>query len=167
MEPQHKWHQLDGPYYARATADEVGKMVEQRRGWIADNSFPTPRANQVIALDDRIIGVVTRYWQSKETNWLSVGIVIYDPAQWGKGYGFQALGLWSEYLFKQMPELVRLDLRTWSGNIGMMALAQKLGYKEEACFRKARIVDGAYYDGMGYGVLREEWEALYPQGFKV
>lgn len=64
-----------------------------------------------------------------------------------------------------MPELLRLDLRIWSGNHGMMALARKLGFQEEARFRKARILAGAVYDGMGYGVLREEWTARYQQGF--
>jgi len=44
-------------------------------------------------------------------------------------------------------------------------LAEKLGYIEEARFGKARFVHGAYYDGMGYGVLREEWEQRYPAGF--
>jgi RimJ/RimL family protein N-acetyltransferase len=64
-----------------------------------------------------------------------------------------------------MPELARLDLRTWSGNHGMMALARKLGFIEEARFRKARIVDGAYHDGLGYGIRREEWATRYPDGF--
>ena len=64
-----------------------------------------------------------------------------------------------------MPAIARLDLRTWSGNRGMMRLAEKLGYVEEARFRKARIVKGQFYDGMGYGVLREEWEQRYPNGF--
>lgn len=88
-----------------------------------------------------------------------------NPAAWGHGIGYEALGLWCDYLFKVMPTLARLDLRTWSGNPGMMRLAQKLGYKEEACFRKARIVRGRYYDRPGYGMLREEWDARYPGGF--
>ncbi len=67
--------------------------------------------------------------------------------------GYEALGLWSEYLFATMPRLPRLDLRTWSGNHGMMRLAEKLGYRLEARFRKARMVHGHYYDGMGYGIL--------------
>lgn len=45
-----------------------------------------------------------------------------------------------------------------------MRLAENLGYVEEARFRRARIVAGAYYDGMCYGVLREEWEARYRGG---
>ena len=52
-----------------------------------------------------------------------------------------------------------------SGNHGMMRLAEKLGFLQEARFRKARIVRGEYYDGLGYGVLREEWRACYPEGF--
>lgn len=165
MNPSHRWHELDGPYYPRPTAEETTQINAKRREQIETDSFPTPRRNLVIALDDALIGVVSRYWQSEETNWLSVGIVIYDPGHWGKGLGYEALGLWSEYLFAAMPQLARLDLRTWSGNVGMMRLALKLGYQEEARFRKARIVKGEYYDGMGYGVLREEWAERYPLGF--
>jgi RimJ/RimL family protein N-acetyltransferase len=119
----------------------------------------------IAASDDALLGTVSRYWIGRETNWLAVGIALYDPARWGQGYGYEALGLWCEYLWATMPELLRLDLRTWSGNHGMMALARKLGFQEEARFRKARIVAGAVYDGMGYGVLREEWVARYPRGF--
>lgn len=39
----------------------------------------------------------------------------------------------------------------------MMKLATKLGFQEEACFRKARIVKGEYFDSIGYGILREEF----------
>jgi putative hydrolase of HD superfamily len=49
----------------------------------------------------------------------------------------------------------------------MMRLAEKLGYRQEACFRKARIVDGVHYDGLGYGILCEEWRARFPGGFSA
>lgn len=41
-----------------------------------------------------------------------------------------------------------------------MRLAEKLGFKLEARFRNARIVNGSYFDSIGYGVLREEWERI-------
>lgn len=113
-----------------------------------------------------MIGLVSRYWISEETQWAAIGIVIYDPAHWRQGIGYEALGLWTDYLFEQQPSWVRLDLRTWSGNTGMMQLAEKLGYTLEARFRKARVVNGQYYDGLGYGVLREEWQAHFPLGFR-
>ncbi len=96
---------------------------------------------------------------------MSIGIGLYDPETWGKGLGYEALGLWGDYLFAAMPQLARLDLRTWSGNRGMMRLAEKIGFVEVARFRRARIVNGEYFDGLGYGVLREEWREHYPDGF--
>lgn len=114
---------------------------------------------------DALIGVAAWYWIGQETNWPAIGIALFDPASWGQGLGYAALGCWCEYLWAALPQIVRLDLRTWSGNYGMMRLAEKLGFQQEARFRKARIVRGDYYDGLGYGVLRDEWRARYPDGF--
>ena len=158
---------LDGPYYAKPTEEEISRTCRRIEEWVKDGGFPDPKVRMVLAdaVTDRFVGTVSRYWQSQETHWLSVGIVLFDPQHWGKGLGYQGLGMWCGYLLKVMPELLRLDLRTWSGNIGMMKLAEKLGFVEEARFRNARIVEGEVYDGMGYGILREEWETRYPEGF--
>jgi len=37
--------------------------------------------------------------------------VLYDPATWGQGLGYEALGLWGDYLFTELPKIARLDLR--------------------------------------------------------
>ena len=167
LQPGHEWKQLDGPYYAGPSREEIPEIIEDQRNAIEFADWAVPRHQLIIAnqTDNRMIGQVSWYWISEETHWPALGIVIYDPQHWRKGIGYEALGLWSDYLFQAQPLFVRLDLRTWSGNAGMMRLAQKLGYREEARFRNARIVDGQYYDGMGYGILREEWAARYPQGF--
>lgn len=94
-----------------------------------------------------------------------MGIDIYDPHNRGKGLGFEALGLWTEHVFDTLPEIVRFGVGTWSGNVQMVGLARKLGFLEEVCYRKAVIVEGEYYDAVGYGVLREEWKDRYPNGF--
>lgn len=170
QQPGHRWQELDGPYYAKPDAEAVARIRERWLAYFDRGETPTladPRTQLAIARagDENLLGVVTRYWISEETLWSAVGIVIFDPAHWGQGYGYEALGLWSQYLFDAHPDWVRLDLRTWSGNTGMLALARKLGYQQEACFRMARIVAGEYYDGLGYGVLRSEWDTLYPGGF--
>jgi putative hydrolase of HD superfamily len=167
-QPGQAWQKFDGPYYPRKTKEEIIELVDEQCEKIKADSFETPRKNLAIAdkKTDKLIGQVGWYWEGKETNWLSAGIAIYNPEYWGNGRGYEAFGLWTDYLFQAMPKIVRVDLRTWSGNFGMMRLAEKLGYTKEACFRKARIVDGKYYDSIGYGVLREEWDAWYPQGFQ-
>jgi len=165
--PGQRWKELDGPYYPLPTTEETAAFVARKRTEIEGNAFPDPRSSLVIAdkATDEFLGLVSWYWESQETHWLCVGLVIYDPAYWGQGRGYEALGLWSDYLFHALPAIVRLDLRTWSGNVGMMRVAEKLGYQLEARFRQARIVNGRYYDGLGYGVLRDEWARRYPLGF--
>ncbi len=167
QQPGHEWQDFDGPYYAHLEAEKIPEMINRLRERIKANQWDDVRRDLVIArkTDDVLLGRVSWYWQSQETNWLSIGIAVYDPANWGQGIGYEALGLWCDYLWTAVPAIVRLDLRTWSGNKGMMRLAEKLGFQEEACFRQARIVNGKYYDGLGYGILREEWLANYPQGF--
>ena len=163
----HEWMNYDAPYY-KSTDEKLSSEYKQKLiKRIKNEEFSEPRINLVIAdpKTDKMIGMVSWYWESKATNWLCVGIVIYDEGHWGKGIGYEALGLWCQYLWESMSEIVRLDLRSWSGNEGMMRLAEKLGFQREATFRKARIVKGKYYDSVGYGVLREEWEVLFPYGF--
>ncbi|MDJ0974955.1 MAG: GNAT family protein [Planctomycetota bacterium] len=169
MQPGRRWRELDGPYYQQdVTAPSIDDAIEKHRARItADEPLPPVRERALIADagDDSALGHVSRYWISRETNWAALGVVLYDDERWGQGLGFEALGLWTDYQFEHEPSFVRLGLRTWSGNTGMMRLATKLGFQQEACFRKARIVEGAYYDSLGYGVLREEWTARFPNGF--
>ena len=91
---------------------------------------------------------------------MEVGIVIFNENYWGKGIGQVALKLWIDEIFNQNPQLVRLGLTTWSGNKRMMNLSEKLGFKKEAVYRQARIVDNQYYDSVSYGILKDEWKLL-------
>lgn len=161
LQPGQHWQTLDGPYYKRTSADEIPALIERIRTRISEGKISHPRQSLIIAelQHNRLIGQVSRYWISEETHWLAAGIVIYNPALWGQGIGYEALTLWTDYLFEAFPAIVRLDLQTWSGNTGMMRLAEKLGYRLEGRFTKARIVDGQYYDALGYGVMREDWLA--------
>lgn len=112
----------------------------------------------IIEVNEVIIGTVSYYWEHKPSNWLEVGIVIYDPKYWNGGFGTDALSLWIDYLFQELP-LVRVGLTTWSGNKRMMKSAEKLGMKLEGQLRKCRLYKGVYYDSIRMGVLREEWFA--------
>lgn len=153
------WKKLDAPYFPKSTSGQVEHFLENLKEKINANDFSHPVRRMVVAevKTDAYLGEVAWYWQSQPTNWISIGATIFDPDFWGKGIGTEALALWCAYLFEKMPELVRLDLRTWSGNQGMMRVAEKLGFKLEARFRNARVVEGKLYDGMGYGILIEEW----------
>ena len=68
-----------------------------------------------------------------------------------------ALKKWIKDCFIKYPEIERVGLTTWSGNQGMMRLAEKLGLILEGRLRKVRYYNGTYYDSVKYGILREEF----------
>jgi putative hydrolase of HD superfamily len=154
--PSKKFHQYDGPYYGIDTEEEHNQRIDKLKTRIESCETFTSRL-LIVDQTFKILGSVSWYWKSEETKWLEVGIDIFDENDWGKGIGYSALNLWINKVFEEKVEIVRIGLSTWSGNIGMMKLAEKLGLKQEACYRKARIVDGKYYDSISYGILRDEW----------
>ncbi|UNL82882.1 GNAT family N-acetyltransferase [Priestia koreensis] len=151
----HKWN---GPYYKlkNKTPDE---FLEGFRMRLQESETDQARSIMVIEADQQLIGIVSRYWEDQVTNWVESGIVIFDSSYWSGGYGTEAFQLWTDYLFEHM-NIVRLGISTWSGNVRMMNLARKIGMVEEGRIRKARIVEGEYYDSIKMGMLREEWERL-------
>lgn len=151
-----KWN---GPYIP-----EIMKTKEQYRIELMNDNeiLPNIPNSLIIEVQGKLIGYVSTYWVDQNTNWLETGIVIYKKDFWNGGYGFEAYKLWLDFLF-EATELHRLGMSTWSGNIRMMKVAAKVGMREEARIRKARIVDGAFFDAIKMGMLREEWVNLKDQ----
>lgn len=158
LRPEHDWHRWDGPYFPRPTDEDADRHCEALATEISQGMWPTPRRRLVVASpdDDRLLGSVSWYWESRETDWRRIGIVLYDPTSWSGGRGTEAVALWTSYLFT-VTRIVRLDFATWSGNVGMCRIGAKLGWTEEGRFRDARVVEGSHYDSVVYGVLRSEW----------
>lgn len=156
--PIHKYHAFNGPYFPKQTEEEVYTEISSIAAEIDQgNTNPMPQKKLITNIEGELLGEVNWYWKSEETNWVEIGLVIFSEQNWGKGIGYQSMILWIAEMFQSKPELIRIGLTTWSGNIGMIRLAEKLGMKKEAEYRKARIVKGEYYDSVSYGLLKEEW----------
>lgn len=150
------WKETDAPYFLYEKPD----LEEFREGYF--KRLCEDPSRKVIDVDGKIIGTICFYWEHEPTRWLEVGLAIFDKNYWGKGIGKEALIQWITEVFSTQ-EVVRVGLTTWSGNIGMMRLAEKLGMIQEACLRKVRYHNGIYYDSIRYGILREEWIARKDQ----
>lgn len=150
-----KWN---GPYYKRPSFGRQ-EFKEKFKADFTNIELNQSRKILVIEVDGRLIGTVNWYWEDEVTNWLSNGIVIFDSRYWSGGYGTEAFQLWTDYIFESM-DVVRVGISTWSGNVRMMKLAEKIGMIEEGRIRKARIIGDEYYDSIKMGILREEWEHM-------
>ena len=158
--PSCKFRKYNGPYYKQETEKELVELIAVYRKKLERGDQNVLENKKIIANKetDEIIGEVNWYWKSEETLWMELGVVIFNENYWGQGIGYGALKMWVDEKFKENPKLIRLGLTTWSGNERMMKLAEKLGFKKEAVYRKARIVNNEYFDSVSYGILREEWQ---------
>ncbi|WP_181770406.1 GNAT family N-acetyltransferase [Amycolatopsis pittospori] len=159
LDPARPWHETNGPYFGRPTAADADSKALKLVAPSTD--LPDPRTSLAVTdlNNGRLIGQVSWYWESAQTDWRRLGLVIYDERYWGGGFGTEALRLRTTYLFSRTDAL-RLDFATFSGNPGMIAIGRRLGFVEEARFRRARRWAGGVHDAVVYGVLREEWEQL-------
>lgn len=146
-----EWTKFNGPYfpYTHPTIEvfETGMFQRLLEG----------ASLQVVTFDNVPVGTVNSYWECERTRWLEAGVVIYDSEYWGNGIASEAISLWVDYLFEN-HFIERVGMTTWSGNPRMMALASKIGFKQEAVLRKVRYYQGKYYDSVKYGVLKSEWK---------
>ncbi len=147
-----EWMNWNGPYFN----DPIYTWEEFKE--MAEKYYVEHPLKSVILYDGEIAGMLTAGFEDGSLqHWLEFGICIYQNTKWGKGLGFLACELWVSYLFDLYPYIERVGCTTWSGNIRMLKLAEKLSMKLEGRIRKVRYYQNQYWDSMKYGVLREEW----------
>ena len=93
---------------------------------------------------------------SHQVAWIAIGIG--DRANWGRGYGREAMTLVLDFAFREL-NLYRIQLSVFEYNDRAIALYEKLGFQREGVFREMLHRDGRRYDMYLYGLLRHEWEA--------
>ena len=87
-----------------------------------------------------------------------LGIGLSDPANWGQGFGREAMELLLRFAFHEL-NLHRVGLTVFSYNERAIGLYESLGFVREGTERDRLYRDGERYDMHTYGLLRPEWEA--------
>ena len=85
-----------------------------------------------------------------------LSIFIGEKDFWGKGYAFEAWTLILEYAFLRLG-LRKIIAGAIADNEGSVKVLKRLGFKVEGTFRQEVYVDGAYCDGIRFGLFREEF----------
>jgi RimJ/RimL family protein N-acetyltransferase len=102
-----------------------------------------------------------RHWGKKALG-ADIGLAIGEKKHWRKGYGTEVTKLLQHEVFEQLG-LHRAEWWTNSDNKGSLALAKKLGFKEEGRLRDAVFYDNRFHDLIVLGLLREEYERIKPR----
>ncbi len=87
---------------------------------------------------------------------VEIGIVLFEPADRGKGYGSEAVALLIDWLFaKERAE--RVQAGTAAGNAPARTILERLGFIFEGTLRGFRETERGREDMAMYGILRNEW----------
>ncbi|UBV43620.1 GNAT family N-acetyltransferase [Deinococcus taeanensis] len=151
-DPDAAWRAWDAPYLpAQETTASLQRYAEQLA-----SSPPHPN-ERVIDVAGVVVGMVNRAEEDPAgSGWWDLGILIYDPAHWGRGLGARALSLWVQATLDETDAHV-LTFSTWSGNERMLRAAARLGFREAARIREARAVGDRRFDAVRLDLLRREW----------
>lgn len=101
---------------------------------------------------------IIRHINWKDRN-AEVGMVLGEPAEWGKGYGTEAVRLLLDLLFDVLG-MHRVYGYTLEFNKASERLCAKLFAKKEGTLRQTFFRDGRYWDADIYSILEDEWRSM-------
>lgn len=150
---------LDNDAARRYTVPSTQKWIEKDQETAVNENPYESFFFQLRSLeDDRHVGFVGL----GGINWTMgdawVGIAIGERADWGQGFGTDAMRLIVRYGFGEL-NLRRITLGVFEYNPRAIRSYEKAGFTVEGRWRKALQRDGRRYDELIMGILREEWAA--------
>lgn len=144
-----------GEYFPRVLFTETSvKQRFDKDGYWSDDSGSLLIVDTV---DDRIIGMMAFFKPVFYYSALEIGYIVFRPQDRGKGYTFESMQLFMEYLFASKP-VDRLQLQIEPGNTSSIRIAEKCGFTLEGTMRKALLSHGRHVDINVYSLLREDYE---------
>ena len=97
-------------------------------------------------------------WNRRATS-ADIGLAIGEKDFWQRGIGTETVDLLLKETFEQL-NLHRVGWWTFAGNTASIALAKKMGLKEEGRVRDSVFFDNKYHDSVVLGILKSEYEEL-------
>lgn len=112
---------------------------------------------------DRVIGEtgLLRMFPAWRTTDLS--IILGDPAEWGKGYGREAMQLMLDYAFGYL-NFHRVAIGVVGFNENALRFYEKIGFKREGIQRDGYYYNHEYSDFVMMSILEDEWRSLQAAG---
>lgn len=111
-------------------------------------------------VDERLLGTIGLHEIDAEMRTARLGMIIFDPADRGKGYGSYAIRCMLAYGFVQFG-LNKIYLNVFVENERGRRLYAGLGFKVEGTLRQEYLLRGQYHDLVRMSMLAGEWQALY------
>jgi len=93
-------------------------------------------------------------WTTRTVN---LGVMVGDRDYWGKGIGTKAFKIATKFCFDKLG-FTKVHAGCNEKNIGMIKVVQKLGFKQDGCFRNHDLIEGELTNHLYFSILKEEYE---------
>jgi len=128
---------------------------EEALAFIRDVCIPHPWRRS-ICLDDCSIGFVSVYpWSGEEAHKADIGYAI-GTSYWGQGIATKVLKIAVPQVFKDFPNLLRLQAFVDVENKASQRVLEKVGFMKEGVLRKYTCIKGVVKDSVVYSFLSTE-----------
>jgi RimJ/RimL family protein N-acetyltransferase len=142
--------------YDRFTVDTVDGFEAELEKAPADPASLAPRLVVERKEDAHLIGLVGYYRADPVLELTDIWYVLGEPAERGKGYGTEAVGLLIDHLFHEF-DIERVGATVDVANAPSLKLLEHLGIRREGTLRSALYHHAAWHDVEIFGVTRREW----------
>ena len=147
-----EWSNWDAPWEVINPKDDERKLWTDYYKNVKDLGEKVERTKFEIEVDGIHIGWVSAYYDleyvENSDRIIAVGIDIPDETYRNKGYGTTSLIKFVDYLRKFNHD--KFFIQTWSGNIPMIKVIQKLGFTEYCRKKDLRLVNDKFYDAITF-----------------
>jgi putative hydrolase of HD superfamily len=84
--PAREFHKFNAPYFHKESLEQLTNKVKKWEMRLKSGKKKILKNSQLIVNsdDNELIGEVNWYWKSKETQWMEIGIVIFNEKYWGR-----------------------------------------------------------------------------------
>jgi len=140
---------MDSIHFPRS-ANKMSEWVEEQSE--EDDEFRFVAVDR----DNNIVGLIETFDCDLKNGIFDYYLAVFEPYR-GKGYAKEMILMVLRFFFSERA-YQKVNTTVYSFNEPSIRLHEKLGFMKEGQLRKIIFTKGAYYDGICYGMTREEFE---------
>jgi RimJ/RimL family protein N-acetyltransferase len=147
-----------------AQAGGVPERQRLRRRFARSGRLTRGHLDLAVEVAGRLIGEIQARGDPAQTlppGVFELGVVLYDQADRGNGYGAEAVALLTGWLFEQLGA-ARVQAGTAVGNLAMRRVLERLGFTCEGIMRAFMPEGSGRTDYALYAVTSNDWRAYEP-----
>lgn len=111
--------------------------------------------------DDNIVGMIETFDCDRKNGNFDYYLAVFEPYR-GKGYAKEMILMVARFFFLELS-YQKMNTTVYSFNQPSIRMHDKIGFVKEGQLRNILFTKGAYYDGICYGMTRQEFEQTYAE----